>query len=88
MFAHHAFRILWMKQSLQFGALPLFQRKAVIIERGLIVIEGTSIRPKFGDVKRREIKELSELAFALPDLPFRLLCCRDVRHGTHKFEVA
>src|SRR4029077_3077155 len=62
-----------MEQPMQISASPLLKRKTVIIERGLVVIERTSIRPKFGDVQGREIKELSELPFTLPDLFFRQL---------------
>src|SRR6185295_9350121 len=78
MLAHHAFGILWVKESPHIGALPLFQRKAVIIKRGPIVVKGPSVRPKLGDVKRREVKELSELAFALPEL-FLVLAQLDLR---------
>src|ERR1700692_2803938 len=88
MFAQNAFSILRMKQCMQISLLPLREGKTVIIERGLVVIDRTSIRAKFGDVKGREIKEPPEFPFALPDLRFRLLCRGDVRHGTHKFEVA
>jgi len=52
MFAYHAFRILWMKQPMQISTLPLLKSKAVIIKRGLVVIERTSIGPKFGNVLR------------------------------------
>ena len=61
----------------------------MIIERSLVVIERSSIRPKFRDVKRREVNELPELPFALPDLLFRLLCRGDIHHRPDKFyEVA
>ncbi len=74
---------------MQISALPLLNSKTVKIERGLVVIERTSVRPKFGDVERAEIEELSELPFALPDLRFRLLCFGDIHRGPDKFyEVA
>src|SRR6202051_1421667 len=76
-----------MKQLMQISALPLLKGNTAIIERDLVDIETTSIRPKFGDVLRREVKNLSQFPFALPDLLFRPLCCGDVRHGTYKFEV-
>jgi len=57
----------------------------VIIKRGLVVIERTSIGPKFGNVLRREVKELPELPFALPDLFFCLLCDRNVHRRPDKF---
>src|SRR6202022_3545241 len=88
-FARRAFRILWMKQPIQISALPLLKSKTIIIECGLVVIERTSIRPKFRDVQRREVEELPELDFALPDLFFRPLALGDVDHGTHELnEIA
>jgi hypothetical protein len=78
-----------MEQAMQISALPLVNCKTVIIERGLVVIKRTSIRPKFSDVHGREVKKLSELSFALPDLRFRLLCLADIHRGPNKFfEVA
>jgi len=78
-----------MEQAMQISALPLVNSKTVIIERGLVVIKRTSIRPKFGDVHGREVKKLSELPFALPNLRFRLLCVGDIHRGPNKFfEVA
>src|SRR5260370_12491871 len=74
-----------MKQRIQICASPLLKGKTVIIERGLVVIERTSIGPKFGNVLRREVKELPELPFALPDLHFCLLCGGDVHRGPYKF---
>src|SRR5258708_1118488 len=74
-----------MEQAMQISALPLLNSKTVKIERGLVVIERTSIRPKFGDVQRAEIEELSELPFALRDLRFRLLCFGDIHRGPDKF---
>src|SRR6202035_455779 len=62
-----------MNQPIQIRPTPLFKSKTVIIERGLVSIERVSIRPKLGDVLRREVNELSQLPFALPDLLFRLL---------------
>src|SRR3984893_5471181 len=89
MFAPQAFRILWMKQPIQISAAPLLKSKPVIIEGGLGVVGGTFVTAKFGDVLRREIKELSEPPFALPDLLLRLLCHGDVHHRSDKFhEVA
>ena len=74
---------------MQISALPLVNSKTVIIERGLVVIKRTSIRPKFGDVHGREIKKLAELPFALPDLRFRLLCLGDIHRSPNKFyEIA
>ena len=63
-----------MKQSIQIGVAPLFKSKAVIIKCGLIVVERTSVRPKFGDVLRREIEELSTPPFALPGRLVRGAC--------------
>ena len=77
-FALYAFRILWMKQPIQISAFPLLKSDAVIIERGLVVVEGISIGSKFRNVQRREIKELPELPFALSDFFFRALCFGDV----------
>src|SRR5579859_1986184 len=78
-----------MKQPIQISAAPLLKSKAVIIECGLIVVERTSVRAKFGDVLRREIDELSEPPFALLDLLLRLLCRGDVHHRSDKlYEVA
>jgi hypothetical protein len=78
-----------MEQAIQITPLPLVNSKTVIIERGLVVIKRTSIRRKFGDVHRREVKKLSELPFALPDLRFRLLCLGDIHRGPDIFhEVA
>src|SRR5258706_13442636 len=74
-----------MGQGMQISTLPLLESKAVIIERGLVVIERTSVRPKFSDVQRAEIEELSELPFALPDLRFRLLCFGNIHRGPDKF---
>jgi len=63
-----AYGVLRMHQAFASQRLPLLKRHAVIIERGLIVVQAISISPEFGDVQRCEIKELSELFFALPDL--------------------
>src|SRR5712664_568022 len=76
-----AFGVLRMHQALQVSGLPLLKRHAVIIERGLIVVQATSISPEFGDVQRCEIKELSELFFALPDLLLGALALMDVLSG-------
>ncbi len=70
------------------AASPLFKSNAVIIERGLIGIQASAIRPCYAYDLRRTIQELSKLHFALPDLLFRLLCCGDVRHGADIFDVA
>src|ERR1700692_3413845 len=74
-----------MKQTIQISAFPLLKSEAVIIERGLVVIERISIRSKFGDVQRCEIKELPELPFALSDFFFRPLCLGDIHRGADKF---
>src|SRR5258707_7833490 len=70
------------------GTPPFVKSKAVIIQRGLVDIKAAAIGPQYDDVLRRKIHDLSKLPFALPDLFFRLLCCAEVRHGTHIFEVA
>jgi len=67
---------------------PLLEAKTEVLERGLIDIYTTSIRPKFGDVLRREVQDLPQLPFALPELFFRMFCSSDVRHGAHIFKVA
>src|ERR1700719_5177036 len=78
-----------MKQPIQISAAPLLKSKAVIIKCGLIVVERTSVRPKFGDVLGRQLQDLSKLAFALPDLLLRLPCRGDVHHRFDKlYEVA
>src|ERR1700733_5694451 len=78
-----------MKQLKQIGALPLLKGKTVIIERDSVVKERTSIRSKFGDERRRKIKDLPQSPFALPDLLFCLLCFGDVHRSTNKlYEVA
>src|SRR5712671_4805723 len=74
-----------MKQRIQICASPILKSKTVIIERGLVVIERASIGPKFGNVLRREVNELPELHFALPDLFFCLLCDRNVHRRPDKF---
>ena len=67
----------------------LLKSYTVIIERGLVVIERSSIRPKFGDVHGREVKDLSELALALSDFLFRLTLFGDIRRGPEKlYDVA
>ena len=73
LFARQTFRIVWMTQRLQISALPLLKRKTVIIEPGLVVIKTGAIRPEFGDVQRREVKNLAKLPFAaLAPLPGEL----------------
>src|SRR2546427_10824755 len=77
-----AFGVLGMNQALQISGLPLLKSHTVIVERGLIVVQTTSIRPKFGDVLRRQIQQLSKLPFALPDLLLGALAVMDVRSGS------
>src|SRR5437762_724465 len=76
-----AFGVLGMNQALQISGLPLLKSHTVIVERGLIVVQTTSIWPKFGDVLRRQIQQLSKLPFALPDLLLGALAVMDVRSG-------
>src|SRR5467141_2383082 len=71
-----------MKQRMHVSALPLLESQTVIIERGPVVIETTSIRPKFGDVQRRKVKNLAKLSFALPNPLFRPPLIIDVRVQT------
>ena len=77
-----------MKQTIWFSALPLLKSKTVIIQRGLVDIEPAATRPKYGEMLRREIKDLPKIPVALPDFLFRLRCHRDIRHGAYIFEVA
>src|SRR5271165_4673029 len=67
---------------------PLLEAKTEVIERGLIGIKTTSIRPKFGDVLRREVQDLSQLPFALPDRSFGLLAFGDINHGADELKIA
>src|SRR5260370_24261137 len=64
------------------AAPPLLKGKPEIIERGLIGIQTSAIRPQYSDVLRREIQDLLKLHFALPDLLFRLLTFGDIDHDT------
>src|SRR5712692_5669144 len=79
-FSRYALPILWMKQSVRVGGLPLLKSHTVIIERGSVVIKTPSVWSHYGDVLRRKIKELSELHFALPDLFFGTPALRDIDH--------
>src|SRR5260221_3729894 len=83
----YAFPILWMKQPVRVGGLPLLKSQTVIIERGLVVIKTLSVWSQYGDVLRRKIKELSELLFALPDLLFRPLALGDVADEASKLSA-
>jgi hypothetical protein len=62
-----------MNESTSVGAPPLLKSETEIIERSLVAINTTAIRPQYGDVLRHELKELPKLPFALPDLLFGLL---------------
>src|SRR5258708_35772957 len=75
-----------MKQPVQISALPLLQCQTVIIECGLVGIETTSTMSKLANLLRCEIKDLSQLPFALPDLFFRPLALGDVHHGSHELD--
>src|SRR5258708_4710816 len=87
--ASRALRTLWIEPAIQIGAGRGVTSTTVIVERGLVVIKRTSLRLNFGDVHGREVKKLSELPIALPDLRFRLLCLGDIHRGPDKFhEVA
>ena len=66
------------------AASPVFKSNAVIIERGLIGIQTTAIRPCYAYEQRREIHDLAKLPFALPDLLFRLLPFGDICRATHE----
>ncbi len=66
------------------AASPVFKSNAVIIERGLIGIKTSAIRPCYAYERRREIQDLSKLPFALPDLLFRPIALGDVDHSTHE----
>ncbi len=76
-----------MKQPVQISALPLLQCQTVIIECGLVGIETTSTMSKLANLLRCEIKDLSQLPFALPDLFFRPLAFGDVHHGSHELDT-
>src|ERR1700730_8620721 len=70
---------------------PCLKGKTEIIQRGLIGIKmgAGRIGPQYIDMLRRQLEDLSKLAFALPDLLLRLLCRGDVHHRSDKFyEVA
>src|SRR6266436_7152798 len=73
-----------MNESMRVAASPVFKSNAVIIERGLIGIQTSAIRPKYAYVLRREIQDLSKLHFALPDFVFRLLTFGDICRATHE----
>ena len=66
-----------MKERARVGAPPLLKSKTVIIERGLVDIrtgfrkKTAAIGPQYGDVVRREVKELPKLQLLLPDFLFR-----------------
>ena len=79
-----------MKKLAAVAGPPLISGQTEIIERGLVHIESrrVRVRPQHINVLRRDIQNLSKLAFALADLLFGQLCRGNVRHGTHKFEVA
>src|SRR5260370_38139043 len=73
-----------MADAMGVAASPVFKGNAVIIERGLIGIKTSAIRPCDAYERRREIQDLSKLPFALPDLLFRPIALGDVDHSTHE----
>src|SRR5437899_2885717 len=74
-----------MNQRIQISAPPLVKSHTVKIERGLVGRDTTSTRAKFDNMLGREVNELSQLSFALPDLLFRLLCSGNIHRGPDKF---
>src|ERR1700720_4779135 len=80
-----------MTQPATIVSPPLLKGKTDIIERGWIGIKkgAVGIRPQHIVVLRRQLQDLSKLAFALPDALLRLLCSGDVHHRSDKlYEVA
>src|SRR5216684_7148180 len=73
-----------MNEPISVAASPVFKSNAVIIERGLIGIQTSAIRPCYAHEQRREIQDLSKLHFALPDLLFRLFTFGDICRATHE----
>jgi len=71
----HAFRL---KPRSPISALPLLKSKAVIIERGLVDIKATAIRPKFGDVLGRESRTCRSSRSLCRNLFFRPLALGDI----------
>src|SRR5216684_360777 len=73
-----------MNEPMRVAASPVFKSNAVIIERGLIGIKTSAIRPCYAYQQRREIQDLSKLPFALPDLLFSLLTFGDICRATYE----
>ncbi len=73
-----------MNKPARVDAPPFLKGKTEIIERCLICINTSAIRSQNRNLLRREIQNLSKLAFALPDLLFRLLALGDIDYGAHE----
>src|SRR5229473_5054439 len=73
-----------MSEPMRVAASPVFKSNAVIIERGLIGIQTSTIRPCYAYEQRSEIQDLSKLHFALPNCVFRLLTFGDICRATHE----
>src|SRR2546427_2360116 len=56
--------------NINFDIQPLLKSQTEIVEQGLVGIETTPIGPQDNDMLRREIQDLSELYFLLPDFLF------------------
>src|SRR5258706_13104331 len=67
-----------MKKAYAMRGTPLVGGQAVIIERGLVNVNGRSIRRYDSNVQRRAVEDLSKLHFLLSDLLFRSLTLGDI----------
>src|SRR5947208_1817806 len=64
---------------------PLIKTKADVIERNAIGIKTFTIGSKYRNLLGREVQDLTELHFLLPDLFLGRLALSDVDHSAHKF---
>ena len=69
-------------------AQPVLHGKTRVIEpRSTYEVNGT-IRKSSPSHRGNRVDHVPKVLFTSTQRLYRLLCCGDVRHGTHKFEVA
>src|SRR5262245_56349768 len=89
--ARHALPVLRMNEPTwaqeTSGCLPpLFESKTDVIERTTVGIKTFTIRSKYRNLLRREVHDLPEFHFLLPDLLLGPLPLSDVDYGAYNFD--
>src|SRR6266404_1899526 len=65
---------------------PLFETKTEVIEHDAVGVKAFTIRPVHRNKLRRQVQNLPELHFLLPDLFLGCLTLSDVHHRANKFD--